>query len=57
MVMVVREQRQGDMGGSSKTRNDNKAGYKHAIENKKKYGKEGKKKDAEEKPRSPWHSG
>ena len=54
MVMVVREHRQGDMGGS---RNDNKAGYRHAIENKKKYGKEGKKKDAEQKPRSPWHSG
>ena len=55
MVFTVREQISGDLGGSPKTRNDNKAGFKLHDDKMKKYGKGGKKKDAEEKPRSPWH--
>ena len=46
MVMMVRENMKGDMGGRGpgKTRDDNKAGFKQHDDGNKKDGKGGKKK-------------
>ena len=64
---TIREGRAGDHGGGhkpgnnwkkfgAKTIDDNKAGYKEHDDGNKKYGKEGKKKDAEQKPRKSFKS-